>query len=101
GGIDLSLGSVTALSSEVVLLLQDSGTVWARLAGLGVGLGCGLVNGLLVTVGRVPPFIATLGMMQGALGLAYIISNGYPIYENDHMALVFDQDLVGPVPLIM
>jgi len=101
GGIDLSLGSITALSSIVILSLQDQGPLIARLGGLGVGLACGAINGGLVVVGRVPPFIATLGMMQAALGLTYVISNGYPIYENDHMALVFGLDRVGPVPLII
>jgi inositol transport system permease protein len=101
GGIDLSLGSITALSSIVMLLLQDHGPVVARLGGLGVGIGCGAINGLLVVVGRVPPFIATLGMMQAALGLTYIVSNGYPIYENDHMALIFGLDKLGVVPLII
>jgi ribose/xylose/arabinose/galactoside ABC-type transport system permease subunit len=102
GGIDLSLGSVTALSSIVLLLLQGSGALEARLASLAVGLGCGLLNGLLVTLGRMPSFIATLGMMQGALGLAFVVSHGYPIYENDHMALIGeDVDQIGAVPLII
>ena len=99
-GIDLSLGSITALSSIVTLSLQDYGPDVARLGGLGIGLVCGVVNGLLVVIGRVPPFIATLGMMQAALGLTYIVSKGYPIYENDHMALMFSLDNIGPVPLI-
>jgi ribose/xylose/arabinose/galactoside ABC-type transport system permease subunit len=101
GGIDLSLGSLTALTSEVVLSLQRYGVFWARSAGLGVGMGCGLITGLLVTVGRVPPFIATLGMMQAALGLAYVVSSGYPIYETDHMPLIFGMDQIGSVPLIV
>lgn len=101
GGIDLSLGSVTALASIVTLSLQDHGPLVARLGGLGVGIACGMVNGLLVVVGRVPPFIATLGMMQAALGLTYIVSNGYPIYENEHMALFFGLDKIGQVPLII
>jgi ribose/xylose/arabinose/galactoside ABC-type transport system permease subunit len=101
GGIDLSLGSVTALSSLVLLLLQEGGALEARLASLGVGLACGLLNGFLVTVGRVPAFIATLGMMQGALGLAFVVSGGYPIYENDHMAVFGELDQIGPVPLIV
>jgi ribose/xylose/arabinose/galactoside ABC-type transport system permease subunit len=101
GGIDLSLGSITALSSIVTLSLQDYGPDIARLGGLGVGLACGVVNGLLVVIGRVPPFIATLGMMQAALGLTYIVSKGYPIYENDHMPLFFGLDNIGPVPLII
>jgi ribose/xylose/arabinose/galactoside ABC-type transport system permease subunit len=101
GGIDLSLGSVTALSSIVLLLLQDSGAFEARLASLAVSLGCGLLNGLLVTVGRVPSFIATLGMMQVALGVAFVVSGGYPIYENDHMALIGEIDQAGVIPLII
>lgn len=101
GGIDLSLGSITALSSIVTLSLQDQGPTIARLGGLGVGLACGGLNGLLVVVGRVPPFIATLGMMQAALGLTYVISGGYPIYENDHMALMFGLDRIGHIPLII
>ena len=101
GGIDLSLGSITALASIVTLLLQDHGPVVARLGGLGVGLGCGAINGLLVVVGRVPPFIATLGMMQAALGMSYIVSRGYPVYEEEHMTLLFGLDGIGPAPMII
>jgi ribose/xylose/arabinose/galactoside ABC-type transport system permease subunit len=100
-GIDLSLGSITALASMVMLLMQAQGSLTARLAGIGVALACGLVNGLLVTKGRVPPFVATLGMMQVALGLAYVVSNGYPIYEDKHETLLFGLDKAGPVPLII
>jgi ribose/xylose/arabinose/galactoside ABC-type transport system permease subunit len=100
GGIDLSLGSVTALASIVTLLLQDHGPLVARAGGLAVGIGCGAINGLLV-VGRVPPFIATLGMMQAALGMSYIVSRGYPVYENEHMALFAGLDRIGPAPLII
>jgi ribose/xylose/arabinose/galactoside ABC-type transport system permease subunit len=101
GGIDLSLGSVTALTSIVTLLLQDYGPWVARTGGLTVGLVCGMMNGFLVVFGRVPPFIATLGMLQAALGLTYIISRGYPVYENDHMTMFFGADTIGPVPLII
>jgi ribose/xylose/arabinose/galactoside ABC-type transport system permease subunit len=101
GGIDLSLGSITALSSEAILMLQNDGPVWPRVVGLVVGIGCGLINGLLVTIGRVPPFIATLGMLQVALGAAYVLTGGYPIYENAHVSLMFGVDQIGPVPLIV
>ena len=47
-GIDLSLGSITALASMVVLLMQAQGSMVSRLAGIGVALACGLVNGLLI-----------------------------------------------------
>jgi ribose transport system permease protein len=69
GGIDLSVGSMTALAgglSIVVLNLWGGGpaaVVLAALTAVAVGLTAGLVNGLLVTRGRVAPFIATLGTM--------------------------------------
>lgn len=49
---------------------------WAVLAALSVGLGCGLLNGLVVTVGRVPPFITTLGMLTAARGLTVFATDG-------------------------
>src|SRR5256885_4044043 len=63
-GIDLSVGSVLGLSGGVTALLLTGGTSIpvAILAGLGVGLAVGLINGLLVSRLKLPPFIATLGM---------------------------------------
>lgn len=80
-GIDLSVGSVAALSGVVATKLMkfDVPVVLAVAAGLGTGLACGLVNGLLVTLGRIPPFIVTLGMMMAARGMALLVSGGYPI----------------------
>ncbi len=91
-GIDLSLGSITALAAVATLTFQDLGFVPSLLIGLLVGLAAGLVNGLLVAAGRVPPFIATLGMMQVAMGLAYVISHGFSINDNDHVGLLFGED---------
>lgn len=91
-GIDLSLGSITALSAVVMLQVQGLGFGMSMLVGLGVGLAAGLVNGLLVAVGRVPPFIATLGMMQVAMGLAYVISKGFSTNDRQHVGLLFGQD---------
>jgi ribose/xylose/arabinose/galactoside ABC-type transport system permease subunit len=51
----------------------------AIISGLVVGLVCGLVNGLLITFGRLPPFISTLGIMSVARGAALLYSNGRPI----------------------
>lgn len=98
-GIDLSLGSIAALSSTTILLLQGQGPAIALPVGIAVALGAGLVNGLLVTKGRIPPFIATLGMMQAALGLTYVISNAYPVYEETHWFLFMGVDKIGPLPL--
>jgi ribose transport system permease protein len=72
GGIDLSVGSVIALSSVVTALMLRSGypPVIAVLAGVLAGGLLGLVNGLIITGLRVVPFIATLGMLGIARGLA-------------------------------
>ena len=93
GGIDLSSGSVLALSAMVAASLAQTSD-YARavfpgltdmpvavpvLAGLGVGALAGVLNGILVTFGRLPAFIATLGMMVTARGLARFYTHGQPI----------------------
>ncbi|HEY2934156.1 MAG TPA: ABC transporter permease [Acidobacteriota bacterium] len=72
GGIDLSVGSVIALTSVVTaVIIRDGGPPFAAvLAGVAVGGVIGLVNGLLITRLRVIPFIATLGMLGIARGAA-------------------------------
>ena len=79
GGIDLSVGSVLALSIMVLgWLPRDYGVPFALSVLLAIGVGgvCGLVNGLLVTRAKLPAFIATLTMMSVARGLANITTNG-------------------------
>jgi ribose/xylose/arabinose/galactoside ABC-type transport system permease subunit len=101
GGIDLSVGSLVALSGVVMAsaLRADAALPLALLAGLGVGIGCGLVNGVLVTLGRLAPFIATLGMMSVARGLALLYTDGRPIsgFEAAFRALATGR--IGPVPV--
>lgn len=71
GEIDLSIGSVVALSALMAAVeLRDHGLIAGILAGLGTGLVVGLVNGLLVTKLRLPSFLVTLGMMGLCAGLA-------------------------------
>ncbi len=82
GGVDLSLGSVVALTGVVAALFAHPGGYTLAvpiLVGLLAGAACGGVNGLVVTRGKVPPFIATLGMMTVARGLALVLSKGRPI----------------------
>ena len=81
GGIDLSVGSVLALSGIVLasLLQTGAGLPVALTLALASAAACGLLNGLFVTMGRLPPFIATLGMMSVARGLALIWAEGRPI----------------------
>lgn len=81
GGIDLSVGSVLALSGAATAGLATGGAPLAVAvpAGLGLGLLLGVANGLLVTYGRIPPFIATLGTMTAARGLTLVYTGGRPI----------------------
>ena len=82
GGVDLSLGSVVALTGVIAAGLAHPGahTVLVPIAmGVLVGGVCGGVNGWIVTRGRVAPFIATLGMMTAARGLALLASGGRPV----------------------
>ncbi len=78
GGIDLSVGSVTALCGVVLAQALASGhplpSALALCAAAGAAAGC--VNGALVGYGRVPAFIATLGMMSAARGLTLILTGG-------------------------
>jgi len=81
GGIDLSVGAILALSSvwatTVATREMALDTHWSLmvLSAVGVGAGCGLVNGVLIAYGKVVAFIATLAMLVSARGLAEIISN--------------------------
>jgi ribose transport system permease protein len=77
GGIDLSVGSMVALSSVwmTTVATQAYGAWVMVLCALAVGLGAGMVNGVLVAYGRVVPFIATLAMYASARGLAERLSN--------------------------
>jgi ribose/xylose/arabinose/galactoside ABC-type transport system permease subunit len=82
GGIDLSVGAITALSATVaaVAMTYQGLSAWIGiLLGLLVGTATGLVNGLVITKGKIPDFIATLGMMSTARGIALIISGGLPV----------------------
>ncbi|MGF6700797.1 ribose transport system permease protein [Paraburkholderia sp. MM5496-R1] len=81
GGIDLSVGSVLALSGVVAALLVKAGVPipLGMLGGIVVGGLCGFVNGLCVTRMGLPPFIATLGMMLVARGLALQITGARPV----------------------
>ena len=82
GGIDLSAGSVLGLSGVVACMLLHNGQPFglALLAALLRGIACGALNGFFITRGKLPPFIATLGMMGIARGLALIITGGVPIF---------------------
>lgn len=79
--VDLSVGSIYAISGLVtgMLLVQNWSLVPAILAGLLIGGGIGVLNGVLSTVGRLPSFITTLGMLNVVRGAALLITNGLPV----------------------
>jgi ribose transport system permease protein len=79
GGLDLSVGSVVALTGVVVALLFERGTGWplAVGAGLAVGAAVGVINGLFVTRLDVNPFITTLGTLSAARGYAFVLTGGH------------------------
>jgi ribose transport system permease protein len=85
GGIDLAIGSVIALSGTIAVMVGLAGApVWlSMIVGLLVGVVTGLLNGLMITKLKLPPFIATLGMMMVARGVALTITNAnaYPAQE--------------------
>ncbi len=106
GGIDLSVGSVFACAGIAGgLVFQATGNLWLTLAAtLLTGAALGSLNGLFISQLRVPPFIATLGMLGMARGLALILSRGIPIFGLSREYLWIGQgklfDLV-PIPTLI
>jgi len=93
GGIDLSSGSVVAMTAMIAASFAQTST-WSRAVypsltdlpaivpigiGIAIGLLAGLINGLLISYTKIPPFIATLGMMVSARGVARWYTNGQPV----------------------
>ncbi|MEV5436069.1 substrate-binding domain-containing protein [Streptomyces sp. NPDC052682] len=104
-GIDLSVGSVAALSATVLAWSATSQGLpvgVAVLLAVVTGVGCGLVNGFLISYGKLPPFIATLAMLSVARGLSLVISQGSPIAFPDSVSHLGDT-LGGwlPVPVLV
>ncbi len=82
GGIDLSVGAVLALSASfgAVAMTYWGLGMWAGIViALLVGTAAGFLNGVVITKGRIPDFIATLGMLSTARGVALIVTGGLPV----------------------
>ena len=116
GGIDLSSGSIVGATAMIAMSFAQTALVngnpnpkaifgegWMDLwvivpilVGLGCGLLAGLINGLLIAYTRIPPFIATLGMMVSARGVAKWWSNGNPIsFPTEGYASLSNGDMLG------
>lgn len=102
-GIDLSLGSVVAVAGVTAAIALHEGmpSIVGILVGLGTGLVCGLFCGFLIAKGKLPPFIATLGMMMIARGLALVLTLGLPVYfmDNKGFQFIHNTDLFRIIPM--
>ncbi len=116
GGIDLSSGSVAGATAMIVMSFAQTAVVngnpnpkaifgeWAMdlpvlvpiVVGLCCGMFAGLINGLLIAYTRIPPFIATLGMMVAARGASRWWSNGQPVsFPTETYASIANGDILG------
>jgi ribose/xylose/arabinose/galactoside ABC-type transport system permease subunit len=101
GGIDLSGGAIIALATvSGAMLAPLIGTVPMIVAVLLIGTAFGYFNGALITWGRVTPFVATLGSMTIARGMALVLSNGRTIPTSlpDSFNFWFGRGFIGPIP---
>ncbi|SHO66537.1 ribose transport system permease protein [Pseudoxanthobacter soli DSM 19599] len=90
GGIDLSVGSVAALSSVVAAYLSPYGLAAGLAGGLVAGIAAGTINGFIISKMRILPFIATLATMLAASGVALLLSNQQSVpasYDTNFMAI--------------
>lgn len=102
GGVDLSLGSLVALTGVAAASFAHPGqfpVIVPVAIGVFAGAACGALNGVVITRGRVAPFIATLGMMTAARGLALLISEGKPVSNLSGGFTVLGSGQVWGVPV--
>lgn len=105
GGIDLSVGSVLGFSGAIAATMISGGTniVVVVLTVLIIGTFIGFINGTLVTVGRLQPFIATLGTLTLLRGLLLVFTQGRPIStgteEGSGIFNAIGRGFLGPIPI--
>ena len=100
GGIDLAVGAILGLAACVSASLISQGYVISGIASaLLAGLACRGMNGVLVTYGRIPPFIATYGMLWIAHGLGYVFMKGEVIYGLPEAFRVIGAGFVWGIPV--
>lgn len=103
GGIDLSVGSILAVSAVVALLVSQVPGLssLAIPAGLGIGLLFGLVNGVLVAFGKLPAFIVTLGGLTAMRGIARLIGEDKTVFNPDLSFAFIGNDTLFGVPWLV
>jgi ribose transport system permease protein len=98
GGIDLSVGSILAVAGLFGTMAIKAGQPIPVAIAIGVGSGllCGLLNGLMITQLRINPFIVTLGTLEAYRGLALVVSKGLPVHEiPERFSYLGDGNLLG------
>ena len=101
GGIDISVGSIVGLSSVMlgIFALRFGINIWVScILAMGVGLLCGMINGVVITKARIQPIVATLAMMSAARGLGLALTKGYSRSGFPDTFVGLGQTAVGPVP---
>lgn len=100
-GIDLSVGSVMALTAAVLPLYLGYGTVPAILVGLAAGMAVGLINGSLIAFIGVQPIVATLALLVGGRGLALVFADGRLKQIEDPTLLFLGSGSVLGIPIVI
>ena len=102
GGIDLSLGSIVALSGVIstsVVLAGGPGSIYlGLLCGILVGAACGMVSGITISIFKAPAFVITLAMMTIIRGFALMFTDGRPVSGFDSGFLRFGQGIIWFIP---
>lgn len=100
GGVDLSVGSVAALAGCIAAeLMHTHGIFYSVIIALAVGGLAGAINGVAITKGNTPPFVATLGMLTAARGAVLIYTNGMTIIDLPPRFIHVGAGWLGPVPI--
>jgi simple sugar transport system permease protein len=105
GGIDLSVGAVIAIAGATAATLINDGlpVLLVVVFALGAGVACGLWNGLLVSLMRIQPIVATLTLMVAGRGVAQLITKGRIItFVDPHLAAIAGGSFLGlPMPVVI
>ena len=101
-GIDLSVGSIAALSGALVAGFMTRNNISMPLAialGIAIGSSLGAINGILTVYGKLPPFVSTLAMLGVARGFTLVYTEGRPISGLDETFTCLGSGHLGPVPM--
>lgn len=101
GNIDLSVGSIMALVSAVVITLQPYGILTSVIAGVLVGILMGALNGFIVAKLHVNAFITTLAAMMGVRGLVYVVTKEQSISGTNMKFTEIGSLAIGPIPIVV